>query len=786
MKLCNTGTGVEISVRELVEISRRHLSPIYHYPTEKAEEKTPALTLNFELGGIHYTLFGTPRLDDENTILKTAALASGAKAPSAELIKQVRGELFILGYLHALQTEAMSVSLTARYVDTRGEIIKEDTEDVSLSLLTKFYNSCISALSEFGTPELTRVTERMPTLAAVKFPYSDIREGQSELVRSVYRSIAKGGELFVSAPTGTGKTVSVIYPAIRAIGDGRCERVFYLTPKTTTANAAKECLMLLAGRGAKIRAVRITAKEKICECRSVCRGDPRACARSQDEKKLADAARLLWKEALCVADADDIRRVARTCGVCPYELSLAYSELCEFIICDVNYVFDPSVYLRRYFDTERESALLVDEAHNLVTRAREMYSAELSTSELEALAEDGIQARLSREFTERLRELSHSLHSLLFPYLADNIRRGSDGADSSFDHLSYIPSELYTVIEELYSLTEGELMRQIRTGGEEKATRVALIKDFTHKISKLMTVAELFDDGFRLLIFLDGNNIKFKLLAIDTGEILKSRLSRLRAAVFFSATLEPENYYRDALGADSTSDTVSAKSPFDPSSLSVTIMDKISTRVSERERTKDAVCRVIAATLSARRGHYMVYTPSFEYAELLYRTFCAKYPKIKAILQTKGMTSAERQNFLSCFDEARESYLIGFSVMGGIYSEGIDLAGDSLIGAVVVGIGMPSISYEGEAIAEYYDGKLEEGRQYAYIYPGMNKVFQAAGRVIRRDDDRGVIVLVDDRFADPIYKKSIPDLWRGMRYCSDPKDLRVILDDFWRRVDGEK
>ena len=175
----------------------------------------------------------------------------------------------------------------------------------------------------------------------------------------------------------------------------------------------------------------------------------------------------------------------------------------------------------------------------------------------------------------------------------------------------------------------------------------------------------------------------------------------------------------------------------------------------------------------------MVFAPSFEYSEALYRAFSAKYPKIKCLLQSSGMTEKERSQFLLSFEENSDKYLVGFCVMGGIYSEGIDLAGDSLIGAVIVGIGMPSLSYEREAIADYYQDKLDEGKQFAYIYPGMNKVFQAAGRVIRREDDRGVIVLIDDRFADPIYKKSIPALWRGMQYCSDAKELRAILDEFW-------
>ena len=240
------------------------------------------------------------------------------------------------------------------------------------------------------------------------------------------------------------------------------------------------------------------------------------------------------------------------------------------------------------------------------------------------------------------------------------------------------------------------------------------------------------------------------------------------------------------LGGDNSSEILELDSPFVKEKLAVAVMDKITTRFSEREDSLLAICKVIAATLSARRGNYMIFSPSFAYSEALCNAFKKKYPKIKIILQTPNMTKTEKDAFLAEFSKNDGTYLAAFCVMGGIYSEGIDLVGDKLIGAVVVGIGMPSLSYEREAIAEYYQEKLESGKEFAYLYPGMNRVFQAAGRVIRREDDRGVIVLIDDRFADPIYKKSIPTLWEGMQYVSDAKDLRLELDQFWAEQNSAK
>ena len=279
--------------------------------------------------------------------------------------------------------------------------------------------------------------------------------------------------------------------------------------------------------------------------------------------------------------------------------------------------------------------------------------------------------------------------------------------------------------------------------------------------------------------FLDWGRNFFKLFCLDTSPVIRERLNKGHSALMFSATLSPLGYYRSVLGGERSDDILEVNSPFDPSQLSVCIMDKISTRYSEREDTLQAVCRAVAATVSAKRGNYMVFSPSFAYSEALAKLFSMKYPKIRVISQHQNMTAREKAEFLDEFKKDDDNYLIAFCVMGGIYSEGVDLAGEELIGAVIVGIGMPALSYEREAIAAYYEEKYEEGKQYAYIYPGMNRVFQAAGRVIRREDDRGVIVLIDDRFDDPIYRKSLPKLWEGVKFIGDARTLNEEIREFW-------
>ena len=412
-----------------------------------------------------------------------------------------------------------------------------------------------------------------------------------------------------------------------------------------------------------------------------------------------------------------------------------------------------------------------------------MYSSELSLKDIDTLLakeEIGALSKL-REELPRLRE---EILTLLYPFVKDEMRRTEDGLDVGATTLSYIPTELFSIIDKLTKVLDDEEKLNIKTRDNERTARLKAIRDLLYKVKKVANSLNSFDTGYRLLVFYHGGELFFKVLCIDASGEIQKRIDKGLGAIFFSATLTPLDYYRSILSTDKYADTLEVDSPFDPSQLSVAIMDRISIRYSERDKTLPAVCRVIAATLSAKRGHYMVFAPSFEYAEAIYNEFKAKYPKVKSILQDKSMSAAEKEDFLAAFSREPEAYLVGFCVMGGIYSEGIDLAGDSLIGSVVVGIGIPSLSYEREVIAEYFEEKYESGKQYAYVYPGMNRVFQAAGRVIRREDDKGVIVLIDDRFADPIYKKSIPNLWEGMQYVSDAKDLKSELDKFWLSTDN--
>ncbi len=789
---------LSISEKELVEIARRGISS--HAPHDSDE---PSLTdarqperfipkealsekLNFSttIRSAPLTVYGTADGIKDNELYCIFEYESGRKNPTKEEVSTARAEAFILGFMLAKKNAFESVKLNIVYINPKTSAHITSIEVVNFTKLNTFFERCLKLAENYAEPEIERVTVRLPSMKNARFPYGKVREGQHEFITSVYKNLTRGGTLFAAAPTGTGKTVSVIYPAIRALGTGKAEKIFYFTPKTTAANAAKECITALADAGVKSRALILSSKERLCRRGLLCRESKRLCPTSR-ENNIIKAALELYRADITVVTDKEIRSYADKYSVCPHELSLTYSELSDIVICDINYLFDPRVRIKRYFSHGGRYYFLIDEAHNLPDRAREIYSAAVSEDDFTApLAADILGEHSALRV--RVAAAYEKLSALLFPYIKDEIRCDKDGIKHGFTHISEPPARMYEIFEELAAAAETELFSAMRAKDDECFLRIAYIKEYSALIKSVNTALELFDDGYEMFIFYDAGKIGFKLFAIDTSKPIRDCLAKGQAAVFFSATLAPLSYYRSVLGGDGSSGALEISSPFDSSQLCVTVMDKISTRYSEREDTLGAVCRAIAACVSARRGHYMIFSPSFAYSEALAKAFAAKYPKIKTLIQNSGMSPAEKREFLSEFEKNPDTYLVAFCVTGGIFSEGIDLVGESLIGAVIVGIAMPSLSYEREAIAAYYDEKCDEGKQYAYIYPGMNRVFQAAGRVIRREGDRGVVVLIDDRFADPIYKKSIPDLWGDMAFADDAKLLRQRLDEFWSKNAAEK
>lgn len=794
MRYSETDDVLLIDVREAVMTARRGMSSYmitdseepefshYALPDDYSESDKVNLSLKVTADSLDFLITAEALKINENEIHIIASIPTLKDHKKKEVIKQVRGEAFITAalYINSSNKQYKTFKLICVYyaTDTKDSVIVE--EEVSSTKILDFFKKCTQKFAKSGKPEIERVKFRLPSMKNIKFPYGKIRQGQDEFIRTAYRAIAKGSRLYATAPTGTGKTISALFPALRALGNGKCDKVFYLTPKETTAVAAEECIEKLCEVGGKIRAITLVAKEKLCRRGHVCKENIRLC-KTFSNNKLSEATMALFDADICSVTPHDISDFASKYEVCPYELSLSYSELCDVIICDFNYLFDPQVYIRRFFSSNGNYAFLVDEAHNLIERAREMYSAEITLSDIlntELLSDASVLKKLSIEAGAIFKRT-------LIPLLKDEVRKDKDGIVHGAYHSHNLPNEFYVIFEKLFAVAEEELYTNFAAKDEEKDARIAYLRDYLFKTKKFYSAICRFDDSFQFFAFIDGEELKAKLFCLDTGNIINSRLDIGKSAVLFSATLSPISYYRAVLGGDRTSDVLELDSPFAKEQLYVSIMNNITTRFSEREHSLLAICKVIAATLSAKRGNYMIFSPSFAYSEALYNAFKRKYPKIKIIYQKPNMTKSEREEFLNEFSSSNGSYLVAFCVMGGIYSEGIDFSGDKLIGAVIVGIGMPTISFEREAISAYYQEKSESGVEYAYLYPGMNRVLQAAGRVIRTENDRGVIVLIDDRFNDPIYKKIMPSLWSDVEFISTPQDLKERIDNFWFEIDNE-
>ena len=775
MRYLKDENRILLTVSELVITAYRGISP--RLPEDGTLPRPDAVyegeRLDFSEGGYDFTLI----YDDSENEFEIR----GSK-PTREERAIAEGIAFVKAFATTQSLgESEKITVSLRYVSKKDGEQTEAKKETTYKSLRSFFDKLTQVLPSYARAEIERVTVRMPSLAAMKFPYGSPRPSQSEFIKSTYRAISRGVDLLAEAPTGTGKTVSSIFPALRALGDGRIEKAFYFTPKATTARAASDCIRDIAKGGVRVRATVLYSKERICNRALICREAGGDCP-GLSVNKITEATLALFDKCLPVTEREDILSVAEEYGICPHELALSYSELCDLIVLDVNYLFDPHVYIRRYFDTRGEFAFLIDEAHNLADRVRDTYSVSISAEDILAPVTSEQIGELS-PLKSAARCAAEKFTELLIPYLKDELYTDKNEKQHGAYHSSRLPEGLLPIFERLSEITEGEVRSALFARDDEALARLKLARDYHRLVSSFCDALSRFDESYRLFAFYDDGRVSAKVFCIDTAQIIKERTELGRSTVFFSATLSPHEYYRSLLGLDRSSGAITLASPFSEEQMQVIVMNKVSTRTSERERTLGAVCRVIAATLSAKRGNYMIFAPSYAYAEALYKYFSNKYPKIRSILQTQSMTDEKRREFLEGFDDPTGNYLVAFCVLGSIYSEGIDLTGNKLIGAVVVGIGTPALSFEREAIAAYYDEKMDSGKQFAYVYPGLNKVLQAAGRVIRTEEDRGVIVLVDDRFDDPIYKKTAPKVWRGMKFLSDARELKEELEAFWLEAD---
>ena len=555
--------------------------------------------------------------------------------------------------------------------------------------------------------------------------------------------------------------MSTIYPSVRAVGEGLAEKIFYLTAKSITATVALDAFRILGGKGYQAKTVLITAKEKMCVCEEMdC--NPQNCPYAEGHfDRVNDAVfELLQKEEIFTREI--FLEQAHRHRVCPFELCLDTASWADNIICDYNYVFDPNVYLRRFFaeGTKEEYLFLVDEAHNLVERARSMYSAVLVKEDFLAVK------KLVKPYSKKVAAELEKCNKILLAYKRE--------------------CEDYQICENISNFAFA-LMRFGAAADTflQKSTEFPGKKEFLDlylKVRHFLNMYERLDEHYVIYTqFLENHSFMIKLFCVDPALNLQECLDKGRSTVFFSATLLPIQYYKKLLSTKEDNYAIYAKTAFSKEQSCLLIGDGVSSKYTRRNRMEfQNIAKYIQKIVSAKNGNYMVFFPSYRFLEQVYEEFFPMMgEQTDCIVQTTGMKEEEREEFLGEFEKERKHSLVGFCVMGGIFGEGIDLKEELLIGAIVVGTGLPQVGQEREILRQYFETHSGEGFDYAYRYPGMNKVLQAAGRVIRTKEDRGVIALLDERFLQWEYRRLFPREWEEYTVCSH-ENIGNVLENFWR------
>ena len=664
-------------------------------------------------------------------------------------------------YIYGIQNKLAYVNVQLTYYQIDNEKIKRFIKVLTIEELQDFFNGIISSYFIWANITSDWNETRDNAIRDLKFPFDNYREGQRELAVSVYKTVVEHKKIFLQAPTGVGKTISTLFPAVKAMGEGHTSKIFYLTAKTITRQVAEDAFHKMKANGLKFKTITITAKDKVCFSKG-CACNPEQCKFAKGHFDRINEALLDILKNENTFSREVIEAYSNKYKICPFEFSLDLTLWSDCVICDYNYVFDPRVYLKRFFmDNSGDYTLLVDEAHNLVDRAREMFSAQFHKKPL---------IGLKREIKGHDQNLYKVLNKLNAFMLSMKKMCNEDG----YYKQSSEPVDIYNLLNKLTKILEVWL-----TKNEKSQIYDSFLELYFNSLS-FIRIAELYDDKYITYVECTEDDVILKMFCLDPSKLLREASKRGKSVVYFSATLLPLLYFKEILGGENEDYHLTLDSPFDQSKLKVMISKDISTKYKYRENSYTKIVEYIYAVISAKNGNYMVFFPSYKYMEQVSNRFAEKYPQIKIRIQTNFMTEDDREAFLQNFNNTESENILGFGVLGGIFSEGIDLKGDRLIGVIIIGVGLPMICFEKEILREYYDAKSNCGYEYSYMYPGMNKVLQAAGRVIRTEEDRGTVLLIDDRFLERRYTRLFPKQWDYYLKINNHADAKREVCEFWK------
>lgn len=678
-------------------------------------------------------------------------------------LAQAKCYAYMYGHMHDL--EKIGVQITYCHLET--EEIKRIFYLYTMEELSLWFAEVLDSYRMWASYYVRARKKRNESIRQLRFPFS-FRPGQKKMTAIVYQAIENKKHVFLQAPTGIGKTISTLYPALKELGEEKAENIFYLTAKTITRTVAEDTIKLLKKQGLTLPTVTITAKEKIC-IQEEMQCDPESCERAKGHFDRINEALYALLNAECEISRENILLYAQKYMVCPYELSFEATAWADCIICDYNYVFDPHVNRKSLIEGSlRQNIYLIDEAHNLLDRARNMYSADIAKSDFKLP---------KKYFKDRNRFLFKKLNNCVLA-LRKIEKQAQEGERFNLHENA---DAMYFPIFHLIGPLEEYLADHDNFAEREE------IVEFYFKISHFYMILDEMDSGYEIYSEKRGRDFFLRLFCVNPSDKLEEYIENSRASIFFSATLLPVQYYRQLLGGNRF-EAYQIASPFNKKKRLLAITGDVTSRYTRRgEWEYGKMVRYLELCLEKKSGNYIIFFPSYEMLaevfELAQKSNLALVSEL--IMQEPYMEEKDREAFLEKFKEQSVKPLIGFCVLGSIFSEGIDLTGESLIGVLIVGTGLPQICNEREVIRAYFDRKQKKGYDYAYRYPGMNKVLQAAGRVIRTAEDEGTILLMDERFLERQNQELLPEEWESY-YVVNRNNCGQVLENFWSSLDSEQ
>lgn len=666
-------------------------------------------------------------------------------------------------YIYAKQEGQQRMEVRLTYIHAESEELRYYYRMYTVDELERFFTEVTEAYMKWLRWHAAWKRLRNENLKELSFPYERFREGQRTMAAYVYRAVRNRQKAFIQAPTGIGKTISALFPAMKALGEGQGEKLFYLTAKRTTSLAALAILDHMVGNGLRCKILEVTAKDTMCplEVRS-CHPEDCPYARGHFDRINQAVFTLLNREDLYTSDR--IRAWGDEFMVCPFELSLDLSSWSDIVICDYNYAFDPTASLKRFFgDMKTDFVLLIDEAHNLVDRAREMYSAELSKEQFLGAARAW--KRSGRDPKDPLIRAANKVNRAF-------LTLKNEMGEEEYCELDGPPEELIRALKSWCQKLEDVLAENGGRVSEEE-------QELYFNALFFNRIAEQYSDSYVTYLKREGRELRIRMFCYHPAQSLKAIYENLRSVILFSATLMPAVYYKELLGAEEGDMAIDLPSPFNPEHRLVMAADQVQTTYQRREQSIPEIVKLIHEVGMARQGNYFVFFPSFSYLEQVREQYQEQYPEETLLVQRSGMEEAERRQLLQELQDDGCLRFV-FAVLGGAFSESIDLRGDRVIGSVIVTVGLPQIGYERDQIRKSMETRNGQGFDYAYAYPGMGKVLQAAGRVIRTEQDRGIILLIDARYGQTRYQRMLPVDWYPIRRVT-AHTIQDIVRNFWKQ-----